>query len=383
MRYITPDPDAAGIGVVSSSIAVGALTDFKLIDLFFPQVALSPNPGQWVTIKDAGDCIDLHKDDEYRVSILDLTIFSLGRYSIIAVAAIAKQDILAYHYWVSLELCWLIFMTSTAGFSITANPFMVSNLERNVVRIVFIWCHSILTLFLFFRIDDTLALNEEVYSQPGYWSKELPAFAVELALLVHTMISLILQTLCLSRVNILLVDYYIRAPLNSISLFLGQYWNRLIVAKDGMPPFNIQHFNSIVLVCLQILYFVLLQTIGCVAWCFCLAVHWVWTVPPITHALSIFFFIWETLAILSIRKDAVEFMREKDQSGEGQFGFGQIVALTLLISPIIANAEKWLDAIRSWFKPAQPSELEETRPNAPKSQQTHDTVVALEVDVQE
>lgn len=63
--------------------------------------------------------------------------------------------------------------------------------------------------------------------------------------------------------------------------------------------------------------------------------------PLITHSLSIFFFIWGTLAIFSIRRDGAQYMTEEDQNGEGQFGFGQIVALTLLISPVIANAEKW------------------------------------------
>ncbi|KAK7222550.1 hypothetical protein V2G26_010553 [Clonostachys chloroleuca] len=241
MKYIKPDPDAAGIGVVSSTIAVGALImvlvtikiihglwkDFYFTDLFRPRAALVPNTGQWVTVKDAKDCLSLQKDVQERVSILDLTIFSLADIQLsigiaTAVAAIAKQDILVYHYWVSFQICWLVFMASTAGFTMTTNSFMVSNLDRNIVRTAFIWCLFILTLYLFFRIDDTLAYNEDAYSQPGYWSKELPAYAIEVALLIHTIICLVLQTICLSRVNLFLVDYYIKASLNRISHFLNQ-----------------------------------------------------------------------------------------------------------------------------------------------------------------
>ncbi|CAH0058130.1 unnamed protein product [Clonostachys solani] len=396
MAHIKPDPDAAGIGVVSSSIAVGALImvlvaikimrelreDSNLMDLFRPRTALAPNPGQWVTVKDAKVCLGLHQDVQDRVSILDLTIFSLADIQLsvgiaTAVAAIAKRDILVYHYWVSLEICWLVFMASTAGFAITADPFMVSNLERNIIRTVFIWCLFILTLYLFFRIDDTRALNKRAYDAPGYWSKKLPEFALELALLMHTMVSLIRQTICLSRVNLLLVDYYIKAPLNRISRFLNQSWSRLITVKDEMPSFSTQNFDSIVLVCLRILCLLFLKITGCVAWCFFLLVYWVSTVPPITHSLSIFFFIRETSVIFSIRRNGAQYMTEEDQGGEGQFGFGQIVALTLLISPVIANAENWFEAFRSWLTPAQPSQPEEIRETVPKDSETPETAVAL------
>ncbi|CAG9954576.1 unnamed protein product [Clonostachys rosea f. rosea IK726] len=394
MTYIKPDPDVAGIGVVSSAIAVGALLmvlsaikimrelweDINLTDLFRPRAALAPNSGQWVTVKDA-------KDVQERVSILDLTIFSLANIQLsvgiaTAVAAIAKHDILVYHYWVSYEICWLVFLASTAGFTITTSPFMVSNLERNIVRTAFIWCLLMLTLYLFFRIDDTLALNEKAYSQPGHWSKELPTFAVDIALLIHNMVCQVLQTLWLSRENLLLVDYYIKAPLNHISRLLTQSWSRLNTTIDEMRSSSTQNFCSIVLSCLRILYLLFLQTIGCVAWCFFLLVYWLFAVPPITHSLSIFFFIWETSAIFSIRSDAVELMAPEDQNGEEQLGFGQIVALTLLIGPVIANAEKWFEAFRSWSNPARPSQPEEIRQGIGESQATRETIVALQGAVQ-
>lgn len=43
-------------------------------------------------------------------------------------------------------------------------------------------------------------------------------------------------------------------------------------------------------------------------------------------------------------------MNEKDKDREDELGFGQIIALVLLLAPVINNADLWWD---SWRKPSK------------------------------
>lgn len=40
-------------------------------------------------------------------------------------------------------------------------------------------------------------------------------------------------------------------------------------------------------------------------------------------------------------------MKDDESDAEDKYGFGQVVALTLLISPIVANADAWYGTYRS------------------------------------
>ncbi|KAF4472810.1 hypothetical protein FALBO_291 [Fusarium albosuccineum] len=72
-----------------------------------------------------------------------------------------------------------------------------------------------------------------------------------------------------------------------------------------------------------------------------LSLYWIFLEPIFCNVGNLGFFSWGVYAAFKYRKIGHSCMTDDDKPKENEMGFGQIVALVLLIAPAINTADLW------------------------------------------
>lgn len=369
---IDPDPDIAGIGVIISFLTIGTIVmiltliklcldhwDFHLFDFFIPRATQLRLDGKWPKFDDARKYLqeeqsedkgkgegDGEKDEIQRgAGVLSSTMFSLADTQFatgiaICVAAFAKQDLTKYHHLICDEMAWLAFISSTSGFLTARTVLDAANRAKKVVRVTLMWCLFGLTAAVEIRRNDEIGLAVRTYSVGPYWELESAESRNTLVLFVVTFLSVMIDTAALwPEVGVLLyyhVETFVVAifpPFTmAVSFMAGQCRN--CSAQVGMV-YPILHFLS------HVIFLAFVVILWLPIWIASLLMYWLLFQPLTAHIANCFFFFWGVKNAFLWRGMGRRCMKPEDSNKEDQFGFGQVVAMTLLISPIVANADFW------------------------------------------
>ncbi|KAH6890656.1 hypothetical protein B0T10DRAFT_596811 [Thelonectria olida] len=361
---IDPDPDIAGIGVLISFIAIGSVImilgfaqvwrneneDFNLSNLFFP-----PGLLEYEALKkrqengdaDApGECETKDHKGEQPPSALSWTLFALGDTQFamgiaICAATLAKRDITAYHYLVANELIWLAMITSTLGFFTTrtqildkASPFKVG------IRVALMWTLFGLILGIEFRRNDFLYFAESVYKFAPAWDWSNWRVVLSFILLLFTSLGVVIDTVSVR------LDWALWMNFSAGELVLSTLYPIAIIRSWECPrPRDQPTAVGICVASSQVLGYSILLALAfiiCpVLWLASLVVYSFTFQPFTTYAGNLAFFLWGSHDVFLWRLKGKACMQADDRRTEDEFGFGQVIALTLLISPIINSADLW------------------------------------------
>lgn len=369
--FIDPDPDIAGIGVILSFIIIGTtvmlLITIKLYidyidelgprDFFLPRSDPLTTDGRWPGVEDARkflhDVAEAEDDDDEKrtpsqkgITVLNSTLFGLADTQFatgiaICAAAMAKQNITGYHYLICDEMAWLALISSTGGLLTARTVFDSANIVKKVLRIALMWCLFGLVATVELRRNDDIGYAEEVYAAGPRWDLSSGESKMSVVLFVGTVIDILIDTISLVPEWGVLLYYYVET-------FITATPPRLETAVMGFLTRRCQQCAQKTSISTSMAHFIihfaamlLTVTLWLPLWILCLGLYWFSFQPVTAHVANCVFFFWGVGSAFVWRSKGRQCMKPEESSDEDQFGFGQVVALTLLISPLIANADAW------------------------------------------
>ncbi|KAL6857579.1 hypothetical protein ACO1O0_005020 [Amphichorda felina] len=356
-KFIEPDPDIAGIGVLSAFIITGSLVmilamikilivelpGFRLSHLVCPQATEIPTRGNRPTFSDAKTYLrgEEAKDDsqsvnEERPSALSDTLFSLGDTQFamgiaIAVAAIAKRDITLYHYLVCDEMAWLGLISSTAGLLTSRKLLEEPGSVKKAVRIILMWALFGLVFWIEVSRNDFIEFAEPVWERGRAWNISNAEGVLSLILLILSACSVVIDTVAMFPELGLLLYHYV-----------DRYMSWLTRLPQSSPASDLTQSPWVRIALRGVFGKALFMLIWFPFWLLNVALYWFLFQPVITQLGNIFFFMWGVQSTFRWREEGRKYMKADEIKKEDDFGFGQVVALTMLISPIIANVDLWI-----------------------------------------
>ncbi|KAF4472809.1 hypothetical protein FALBO_290 [Fusarium albosuccineum] len=186
---IQPDPDIAGIGVVSSFISIGSLVILPA----FPQIFRNDyerfhwdqlfRPMGWIryfpltesdghrtnkpNLTDAERFLEKMRQETHRTSALSATIFNLADTQFVTgiaiAAAMSKRDIVVAHFSLAHELAWLGYISGTVGLLTTRSDILDrGNNAKRLMRICVMWAHLGLLIHRAREVDASLSYDQKV-----------------------------------------------------------------------------------------------------------------------------------------------------------------------------------------------------------------------------
>ena len=352
-QFIEPDPDIAGIGVLSSFIAIGSLVMIlamiKILIIELPGMRWShvvcpeapeiPTAGNRPSFDDAKRYLrgeegaqNGEDDNEEQPSALGETLFSLGDTQFaagiaIGVAAIAKRDITLYHFLICNEMAWLALISSTAGLLTSRKLLEDPGSVKKAVRIALMWALFGLVAWIEVSRNDFIGFADPVYENGRAWNISDAEGALSLLLLILSAFSIVIDTVAVLPEAGLLMYYHV---VTYISWLTRLPWSSL--GGDAKQALGKRILLGRILFVLVWFPF----------WILSVALYWFLFQPLTTHMGNIFFFVWGVASAFRWRKEGRAYMKAEEVGKEDEFGFGQVVALTMLISPIIGNVDLWI-----------------------------------------
>ncbi|KAF5020019.1 hypothetical protein F66182_7955 [Fusarium sp. NRRL 66182] len=345
---IQPDPDIAGVGVFASFITIGLTTmilafyqilrdqeDMALRQFFKPTSWMEDYP---LTDDNGHRIIDPSLANARRwveanyhpltygaldmiVSALADTQFFMG---IAIAAAMSKHDIVVAHFHLCDEMAWLGFITSSLSLLTTRSVNAVKgNSAKRVVRLVLTWALFGLIIHRYREMDDQLFYAQKIheYGPPVPYLRWDFSYAVARAsifLLFWSIGGIIVETLYLSPTLTVLTDQYITTAIRGAwSLTLEGWPGQHYLFRYSLR--GISGFLYFILVCLHAMF---------------------WE-PLCCNIGNLGFFIWSVHDAFQYRNIGHSCMAEEDMGAENELGFGQIVALVLLLTPVASTADLW------------------------------------------
>ncbi|KAH7137330.1 hypothetical protein B0J13DRAFT_559493 [Dactylonectria estremocensis] len=352
---IQPDPDIAGIGVLASFISIGLL----VILLAFPQLWRSEQDGfrwkhlyqppGWVShlpltdrdgqptsrpsLADVRRYLEQIYQRPHRASALSATIFSLADTQFVTgiaiTAAMSKKDIVLSHFNLADELGWLGYISACVGL-LTTRPDILdnSNNAKRLVRLIIMWVHLGLLIHRAREFDSSLWYAEKVHENgplPPYlrWDFESATAGASIFLFVWTIVSAIVDTMFLWPSHALLADFYVA---KAVAQAHSSAKNKRL-RNNKFVTIIMRIFWRFIHVVLLFLYWMFLEPFGC-------------------NLGNLGFFLWGIVSTFEYRRIGRSCMTEDDRPKENELGFGQIVALVLLVAPVINVADLWWDSIK-------------------------------------
>ncbi|KAK3376980.1 hypothetical protein B0T24DRAFT_233784 [Lasiosphaeria ovina] len=401
--YIEPDPDIAGIGVLASFLVTGALVmvlatvqlyrnwldgDFAFARMLVPcpDPLIPPAPAaaagparKWPTLDDArkylddsdgeqppppqgdadedGDPAAWEPKGSHAVaapqlpppSALQATLFSLADTQFatgiaVCVAAIVKKDITQAHYLVADEMAWLAWLTSTAGM-LTARTALLdagNGPVKRAVRLAVMWALVALVSFIEVRRDDRLYFAEQVYTGEGpYWDLTEADSRASVVLFALSLVGAVIDTASLFPHCAVLMYYY-------VELFVG--WAAPPVGTTCKGTAEALRKRAWVAAVGGVASLLLQLLVWTPVWLAVSMLYLYLFFPATAHLANMFWFVYQTWYAFHWRDIGRSCQAPEDAGNEDEFGFGQVVALTLLISPLIANADLWWDACKGYMR---------------------------------
>jgi hypothetical protein len=194
------------------------------------------------------------------------------------------------------------------------------------------------------RYTGHVGYAEQVYAYGP--NPDVPAWqiAVMVLLIISTTAGMVIDTVThVSPPHGVLIFYYVEMWVTITTSVAGQLpillfaviWPRWAWRTAVVPAATLKKILSLGIVLVVLVLWIPI-------WVVSLAVYW-WMFHPIaTHIVNWAFFIWCIEEIVRYRREGRECMTPETSGEEDQWGFGQVVALTLLISPIIGNLDSWI-----------------------------------------
>ncbi|KAF5006938.1 hypothetical protein FDECE_6714 [Fusarium decemcellulare] len=340
---IQPDPDIAGIGVVLSFISIG----FLVILLAFPQIFRNEyekfhwdqlfRPMGWIeqfplrgpngqrtnkpNLADAKRFLERMRQEKHGTSALSATIFNLADTQFVTgiaiAAAMSKKDIVVAHFSLATELGWLGYISGTVGLLTTRSDVLDrGNNAKRLVRVCVMWAHLGLLIHRLREVDDSLWFAQKV-SENGpptatfRWDFSDPGSRASVFLFVWSIGGAIVDTIFLFPGYAILAYYY--------------FGKALSYARSASR----RSFSIVLRVCWSFVYLILL------------GLYWMFLEPVFCNVGNLGFFLWGVVAAFQYRNIGHSCMTDDDKPKENEVGFGQIVALVLLIAPAINTADLW------------------------------------------
>ncbi|PSN64639.1 hypothetical protein BS50DRAFT_623164 [Corynespora cassiicola Philippines] len=350
---IQPDPDIAGIGVIASFITIGLLVitlafyqiwrnerdDFEWADLYqpigwtrdFPMVKNGVRPTR-PGIRDAQEYLahlqDIREDRGHE-NALSVTIFSLADTQFVTGIAIAgamsKKDITVAHFSIADELTWLGFISATVG--LLATRFEILDKEKKnakrLLRILVMWTHLGLMIQRAREFNDDLWWASKIHednSPTPYlkWDFSDPMNRASVFLLAWSILTAVIDTAFLYAPLALVTYYYAAKVVTQSFLYSRNNWKgRRCISS------------------------LLSRMIWAGIYIISLAAYNVFFDPFSANIGNLGFFIWGISEVLKERKIGQSCMNIQDRPKEDEMGFGQMVALILLLAPAINSADLW------------------------------------------
>lgn len=362
--FIEPDPDIAGIGVILSFIIIGTAVlslvsiklyvvykdDFEFWDLIYPPIEALRKDGRWPGLEDARKYLQCDDNDDSTrnrgIVTLDSTFFGLADTQFatgiaIGIATFAKQDITVYHYLISCEMSWLALISSTAGLLTARTVLDKANVVKKAIRITLMWTLFVLVATIELRRNDVIGFAEKVYAAEPYWDMSDYGARMAIVLFISTLFDMIIETISFVPEWAVLMYYYVETfvlaaspPLSAVlvSFFTGRCKD--CVQSTGLVR-SVLHFLAHIVTLLFII------TIWVPVWLVSIAAYWISFQPIMAHIGNCVFFFWGVGSAFTWRERGRQCMKTEQSHDEDHYGFGQVVALTLLITPLIANADAW------------------------------------------
>ncbi|KAF4971119.1 hypothetical protein FSARC_1952 [Fusarium sarcochroum] len=352
---IQPDPDIAGIGVLVAFITIGITT----ILLFFAQICLhgitlkvlvnpttlmdddhlldcqgAQKPG--ASFGDARSFIEARTEPQTpsplsaTIALLSDTQFFMG----IAIAsAMSKQDIVLAHFCLAYEMASLGFITSTVGLLMARAELLdKGNVPKRFVRLIFMWILLGLLIHRAREFDDDLYYAEKVHKSGPLaphlrWDFSDPTSGAGVFFLSWTIGSAVVDSIYVWPALAIFADYYIAKAIR-------ESW---LLAKSKRN----NDFFLVTSIVLRILY--------CFVYVGVLIPYLMFWEPFFCNMAGLGFFIWSIISAFEVRQKGHNCMSPDDRGTEDELGFGQIVALVMLLAPAIGTADLWWDAIQNFF----------------------------------
>lgn len=374
-EFIDPDPDIAGIGVIVAFTVIGTVTmllisiklslewwaDLEPIHFILPPVDELTQDGKWPTLEDARRFVQSEADDKavkqtpgrlFNVA-LSSTLFGLADTQFasgiaICVAAFAKRDITKYHYMICNEMAWMAVIASSGGFVTARTVYDNANIAKKGSRVALMWILTALALAVDFSRNDDIGYAEQVFTA-GPWKDESVTITSLFNGLLYasTVFGLIFDTISLWPQYALLAYYYSERSLvafyppfdNPLVYFPSRRWRQC----GGQTTIRgaARHFGA------HLARFVFIFALWVPLWLGVVGLYWFTLQPVMVHLANCGFFFWGVGSTFKWRGEGRQCMKDDESDAEDKYGFGQVVALTLLISPIVANADAWYGTYRS------------------------------------
>lgn len=394
--FIDPDPDISGIGVILSFIVIGSMVmvlstfqiwnhyykkdftqelkqvfkkdfkkDFKtllkILSLLCPWPTSAPEGERWPNLGDAKVQLGKQRDalrlaQGGRPSTLIETLLSLSDTQFatgiaILVATVAKRDITLYHALICDEMAWLAWLTAstahigevveltyTVAASNSEEVVQLSYTARNPIRIFLMWILLFLITYLELYLNYDIDLYEHIYEYGATPSADGPAIFMYFW----------------AYASLILISLEIYPPASILMLHYMESYLAWILPPNPLPyPLPSDVSTQLVpgvynpLSCIVAFLFRAIFCIGVVflwvpVWAAHVAVYWLFFHPFFNSVIGYYYFITGCRSIFSLREQGRDYMKPEEVGNEDQFGFGQVVALTLLISFVLNNIDIWI-----------------------------------------
>ncbi|KAH6683512.1 hypothetical protein F5X68DRAFT_210757 [Plectosphaerella plurivora] len=78
---------------------------------------------------------------------------------------------------------------------------------------------------------------------------------------------------------------------------------------------------------------------------FVIGIYWSFWEPFFCTLINLGFFLWTSVMVFTWRTRGRDCMESENELAEDEWGFGQITALVLFVSPFVANCDIWYDVM--------------------------------------
>jgi hypothetical protein len=251
-------------------------------------------------------------------------------------------------------------MSATCGLAVTRTEiiFTANSGAKRLIRVILMWTHFSLIIYRAFEYDATYSFATKVHQSGSVrpylqWGFNDTSNQASVLLLIWAFVGVIVDTLFLWPAHAFLTYHYAAGAVRKSYTLAQKQWS-------GVPrPLATVHWVLCTL--LYIITFVIYHMVSS---------------PFTSNLFNLAIFLDGTVHIFELRKTARECMSPNDRGGEDEMGFGQIVALVMLMSPIVASVDKWWDGYgnvhfwKDWWNGSRPGKQLRTDAGAQREDDT-------------
>ncbi|KAK5659531.1 hypothetical protein OQA88_733 [Cercophora sp. LCS_1] len=287
-------------------------------------------------------------------SALEETLFSLSDTQFatgiaICAAALAKKEIVVSHYLVCLTTASITALTSVAGMTSARSIFIRSSGVKKFLRVMLMWALTLLTLFLDAKLNWALYFAQKAHDFAPYRDLSMPEERFSIFLYTTILPMLVFNTVTLDVNLAYLVGYYIEWTVRGMFPRPDKAFRDLQRLWGSQPVISMFWASlGMLLLIARSAWIVGTLLMQWILWLGILGLYLVLFQPLAQLVISNFVFYWQFSLAFYYRRVGRDCMHPNDRDREDEIGFGQVVALTLLISPIIASADLWWESFKTW-----------------------------------